>query len=72
MDGRMIIDGQLPERRVIVCHGRPEVHSDLVKRVGPSIEDPRCDSTGTTPVLATAFFANQARDRSANWEARLA
>ena len=66
----MVIDGRLPEGYVILCHSGRESHSFLVKRLGPSVECPRCGCTEISTALATEFLAKQARDRAAVGAAR--
>ena len=57
----MEIDGKLPEGYVVICHSDQQGHSFLVKRLGPSIECPRCGRTALSADLATDFVANRAQ-----------
>ena len=59
----LVIDGRLPEGYVIVCHSHREVHSFLVKQLGPSVECPKCGCTAISALLATEFSAKQIRDQ---------
>ena len=52
----MIIDGTLPEGYVLICNAGHNSHSFLVKRLGPSVECPRCGRTALSADLAAAFI----------------
>ena len=62
----MIIDGRLPEGYVVVCSSSGDGHSFVVRRLGPSVECPRCGCTEISTTLAAEFVVKQslARQRS--------
>ena len=61
----MFIDGKLPEGYVIIC--THDDHSFLVRRLGLTVECPRCGHTRFSADLAADFHAERAgRPRHAN------
>jgi len=57
-DGRasMRLDARLPEGNVIVCTGHGDAHSFLVRRLGLSVECPRCGEIALSVDLAADFW----------------
>jgi hypothetical protein len=55
----MIIDGKLPQGYVVVCSSGQHSHSFLVRRLGPSVECPKCGRTALSADLATEFVTSR-------------
>ncbi len=52
---KIMIDDKLPEGYVILCKAKDEDHTFLVRRLGPSVECPRCGSTVLSADLTLEF-----------------
>ncbi len=52
---KIMIDDKLPEGYVILCKAKDEDHTFLVRRLGPSVECPRCGSTALSADLTLEF-----------------
>ncbi len=52
---KIMIDDKLPEGYVILCQAKDEDHTFLVRRLGPSVECPRCGSTALSTDLVLEF-----------------
>ena len=51
-----LIDDKLPEGYVILCKAKDEEHTFLVRRLGLSVECPKCGSTALSTDLADEFW----------------
>ncbi len=52
---KIMIDDKLTEGYVILCKAKDEDHTFLVRRLGPSVECPRCGSTALSTDLVLEF-----------------
>ena len=52
---KIMIDDKLPEGYVILCKAKDDDHTFLVRRLGPSVECPKCGNTALSTDLALEF-----------------
>ncbi len=57
MESGMIIDGKIPEGYVLLC-GRCD-EAFLARRLGPSVECPRCGRTAVPAELMAEYLSRQ-------------
>jgi hypothetical protein len=56
MVARLYLDGRLPEGYVVLCTTGGDPHSFLVRRLGLSVECPKCGRTALSAELAAAYY----------------
>jgi hypothetical protein len=52
----MYLDGRLPEGYVVLCTADSDPHTFLVRRLGLSVECPKCGRTALSAELAAAYY----------------
>jgi hypothetical protein len=52
---KIMIDDKLPEGYVILCKAKNEDHTFLVRRLGPSVECPKCGSTALSTDIVLEY-----------------
>jgi hypothetical protein len=67
---KLMIDGKLPEGYVILCKAKDEDHTFLVRRLGLSVECPRCGSTALSTGLAQEFWLRENNESAMNNNSR--
>lgn len=58
----MYLDGKIPEGYVVLCAPSGEAHSFIVRRLGPSVECPRCGRTALSTNLVTSYYERSSAD----------
>ena len=67
---KIMIDGKLPEGYVILCKAKDEDHTFLVRRLGLSVECPKCGRTALSTGLAQEFWLRKNNESATNNDSR--
>ncbi len=67
---KIMIDDKLPEGYVILCQAKDEDHTFLVRRLGLSVECPKCGRTALSTSLAQEFWLRNNNESATNNDSR--